>query len=159
MLGWFLHDCARRTFPALVSHGRGKEERGEEAAASSSLVRNCLGVQPSAVGWGVSWRPPPFSPGSLSPESALGSQNPSSTCVVSLGSRCCPWLPRAVLWEGNPGELILCGDGRVSPGPGQNGQGWLLELQSRGNLCPCSPWQLPSLALVAFGKRVGGGQE
>lgn len=81
-MGWFLHDCVQRTFPALVSHGRGKEERGEEAAASSSLVRNCLGVQPSPVGWGMSRRPPPpFSPGSLAPKSALESQNPSSSCA------------------------------------------------------------------------------
>lgn len=97
MLGWFLHGCVQRTFPALVSHGRGKEERGEEAAASSSLVRNCVGVQPSPVGWGMSRRPPaPFPPGSLAPKSALESQNPSS--VVSLQSM----APRPVTWEGNP---------------------------------------------------------
>lgn len=69
----------------------------------------------------------------------------------------------------------MCGDRRASAGPGagavrggrarpeagQERAGGAAERGTQGESpsLPCSPWQLSSLALVAFGKCVGGGQE
>lgn len=66
------------------------------------------------------------------------------------------------MW-GREGEHGAAGQERS----GLAGQGWgldrsvLVELWGARGVCSllCSPWQLSSLALVAFGKCVGGGQE
>lgn len=153
-MGWFLHDCVQRTFPALVSHGRGKEERGEEAAASSSLVRNCLGVQPSPVGWGMSRRPlPPFSPGSLAPKSALESQNPSSSCAS------CPFGAGAARGSqaGDLGRESLGADPCVGTGGergprGRSSQGWPGEAGGRtgARRWGCRAWDAGGISLSSL---------